>query len=70
MLIIIYVLDHVRKESLDKLINKQYEKYMGDPLRDHGKMGVGLLKCVYFEKQSSYRCQINVYASIIDSALV
>jgi hypothetical protein len=50
------MLDYVRKESQDKLINKQSEQYMGDPLRDHGKMGVGLLKCVYFEKQSSYRC--------------
>jgi hypothetical protein len=53
MFIIKYILDYVRKESLDKIINKQYEKYMGDPLRDHGKMGVGLLKCLYFEKQSS-----------------
>jgi hypothetical protein len=70
MLIIIYILDYVRNESIEKLINKQYEKYMGDPLRDHGNMGVGLLKCVYCEKQSSYRCQINVYTSIIDSALV
>jgi hypothetical protein len=47
MLIIIYILDYVRKEGLDKLFNKQYEIYMGDPLRDHGKMGVGLLNCVY-----------------------
>jgi hypothetical protein len=48
MLIIIYILDYVRKESLEQIINKQNEKYMGEPLRDHGKMGVGLLKCVYF----------------------
>jgi hypothetical protein len=46
MLIIIYILDYVRKESLEKIINKLYEKYMGDPLRDHGKMGVGLQKCL------------------------
>jgi hypothetical protein len=60
----------LERKSLEKCINKQYEKYMGDPLRDHGKMGVGLLTFVYLKKQLSYRCQINVYASIIDSALV
>jgi hypothetical protein len=47
MLIIIYISDYVRKESLKQIINKQNDKYMGDPLRDHGKMGVGLLKCEY-----------------------
>jgi hypothetical protein len=42
MSIIIYIRDYVRKERLEKLINNKYEQYMGDPLRDHGKMGVGL----------------------------
>jgi hypothetical protein len=43
MLIIIYILDCVRTENLEQLINTKYEQYLGDPLRDHGKMGVGLL---------------------------
>jgi hypothetical protein len=46
MLIIIYNLDYARKKSIEQLINTKYEQYLGDPLRDHGKMGVGLLTCI------------------------
>jgi hypothetical protein len=43
ILIIIYSLDYVGNESIDTLIHNKYEQYLGGPLRDHGKMGIGLL---------------------------
>jgi hypothetical protein len=37
-----YIPYYVTRESLE---TKRYNQYMGELLRDHGKMGVVLLKC-------------------------